>query len=271
MSTVRIRRTRGFGSLRLAEIPPHRDLLYLLAWRDVKVRYKQMLLGGAWAVLQPLILMVLFTAFLGRLAHVPSDGLPYGLFAYSGLVLWVLFSQVTSGSAVSLVENTALVSKVYFPRIILPVASAVPFLLDLALSLPILVVMAWNADVGAGMRLLWAPAFALMAFVAALAAGVGLSALNVRYRDVRYALPFLMQAWLFASPVAYPASVIPERWSFLYGLNPMAGAVTGWRWATVGAPLEADMVAASVLSTIVLVLVCFSYFARTQRDFADVI
>jgi lipopolysaccharide transport system permease protein len=263
---------RSWTSLRLREIWQYRELLYFFVWRDVKVRYKQTAFGAAWAVIQPFLLMVVFSVFLGRLAGVPSDGLPYPIFSYTALVPWTLFASSLAGAAASLVAGGGLVSKIYFPRILLPVASAGSYLLDFAIAMGLLVgMMAWY-DIYPGAALAWLPAFVALALLTALGVGIWLSALNVRYRDVRYAVPFLVQLWLFASPVAYPASEVPEGWQTVYGLNPMTGVVEGFRWALLDGPAPAaGMVAASAGVAVALLAIGLVYFRRTERTFADVI
>lgn len=261
-----------WAPLDLRSLWDFRELLYFLVWRDIKVRYKQTALGAGWALLQPFMMMVVFSIFLGKLAGVPSDGKPYPLFVFAGLVPWTFFSQALTGTAASLVGNANLVSKVFFPRVILPVASATSYAVDLVLALALLGgIMAWYGE-APSTGIVWLPALALLALVTALAVGIWLAALNVRYRDIRYTVPFLAQLWLFASPVAYPSSLIPDEWRFLYGLNPMAGVVEGFRWALVGTDTRpGPMLAASALAAVALLLGGLVYFRRTERTFADVI
>jgi lipopolysaccharide transport system permease protein len=267
-----IRSGRGWTSLRLGELWEYRELLYFLVWRDVKVRYKQTVFGASWAIIQPFLLMVVFSVFLGKLANVPSDGLPYPIFAYTALVPWTLFASSLAAASASLVGGGGLVSKVYFPRLLLPLASVGSYLLDFVVAMTLLVGMMLWYDIYPGAALAWLPAFVALALVCALGAGVWLSALNVRYRDVRYAVPFLVQIWLFASPVAYPAGEVPERWQTVYGLNPMAGVVEGFRFALLGqeAP-PAGMVAISAAVAVALLAGALVYFRRVERTFADVI
>lgn len=260
----------GVGA-RLREVWQYRELLGFLTWRDVRVRYKQTALGAAWAVLQPLLTMLVFSVFFGALARVPSDGLPYPVFAYCGLLPWQLFAFALGGSAQSLVSNERLVTRVYFPRLVLPLAAVLAGVLDFALASALLLPLMFYYGVRPGPAVLALPAFVLLALITAVGVGLGLGALNVRYRDVRHALPFLTQFWLFLTPIAYPASLVPERWRVLMGLNPMAGVVEGFRWALVGGPAPGPLLALSV-AVALLGLACGAlYFLRVERSFADVI
>lgn len=266
-----IRPTRPW-SLGLRELWPYRELLYFFAWRDVKVRYRQAAFGIGWAVIQPLLLMVVFSIFLGRLAGVGSEGLPYPVFAFAALVPWTLFSSALTSSSQSVVGSSQLVSKVYFPRLALPVASVGSYLVDFLIALGILFAMMAYYGIYPSARLVWLPLLLALTVVVALGVGVGLSALNVRYRDVRYVLPFLVQLWLFASPVAYPASLVPESFRAVYAINPMAGTIEGFRWVLLGtgtAPWTLLAVSAAV-SVAVFAASCL-YFKRTEAGFADVI
>src|SRR5438477_6976788 len=220
---------KGLVSLRLAELWKHREVLYFLIWRDIKVRYKQTLLGAAWAIIQPLMTMLVFSIFFGRLAKVPSDGIPYPIFAYCALLPWQLFASTLTQSSNSLVDNSHLITKVYFPRLIVPLSSVLSSLVDFAIAFVVLLGMMMWYGIMPGWHALTLPLFLLLAMTAAVAVGLWLSALNVKYRDVRYTIPFLVQIWLFASPVAYPSSLVPGKWRMLYGLNPMAGVVEGFR------------------------------------------
>ena len=269
---LRIHPGQSTVASRLREVWAHKELLYFLTRRDIQVRYKQTALGATWAILQPVLTMAVFSVFLGALAKVPSDGIPYPVFVFCGLVPWQLFAYALGGSANSLVANERLVSKVYFPRLTLPMSAVLAGLVDFAIALASLfVLMALY-----GLRPTWAiltlPFFTLLAVATAIAVGLGLSALSVRYRDVRHALPFLTQFWLFATPIAYPSSLLPERFRPLYGLNPMAGVVEGFRWALLG---QGNPPGALILvSTSVVVLglaLSLLYFVRVERSFADVI
>lgn len=266
-----IRPSRGV-SLRLGELWSYRELLYFLVWRDVKVRYKQTLLGVGWAVVQPVTMMVVFTLVFSRVADVPSDGQPYAVFVLSGLVVWNYFAVALASGGGSLVANANLVTKVYFPRVVAPLAALLVPLVDLLIALGVLAaVLAWYGVVPSG-RLPLALPFLLLALVASLGASLWLSALNVRYRDVRYALPFLVQVWLYATPVVYPTGSVHGRWSWLLGLNPLSSAVTGFRWALLDTPApDAGLLVASCAGTVLLAVGGLVYFSRVERRFADII
>jgi len=235
----------------------------------VKVRYKQTVLGAAWAILQPMLTMLVFAVFLGRLAHVPSDGIPYPLFSFAALVPWTYFATAIASGSTSIVSSQQLVSKVYFPRLLIPMAAAVTPLVDLMFtSLTLTALLAWY-HVVPSVAIVWLPGFVLLAFATALAASLWLATLTVRYRDVRYIVPFAIQFWMFATPVAYPASLVPERWRLLYGLNPMTGVVEGFRWALVGGPAPGPMLLASSAVVVALLATGLVYFRSTEGTFAD--
>jgi lipopolysaccharide transport system permease protein len=263
---------RRLPRLGLAELVRCRELLFLLVRRDLKVRYKQTTFGVAWAVVQPLALMVVFAVFFGLLAHVASDGMPYPLFSYSGLALWTFVLQGVSSASESLILGSSLVSKVYFPRVAIPAGSVLSFVPDLLISILLVGgMMAWYG-VAPSWRLIALPAVVVFAVVAALGVSLWLSALNVRYRDVRYAIPFLLQIWLFASPVAYPASLVPAQWRTLYGFNPVVGLVEAFRWCMLhGAMPDVASLAVSVAVAIAVLVGGAAYFQASQRTFADVI
>ncbi len=268
---VDIEPASGLRPVRLAELWAYRELLYFLVWRDIKVRYKQTVLGAAWAVIQPAMTMAVFTIFLGRLAKVPSDGLPYPLFSFSGLVPWTYFSAAVTAGAMSVVGGQHLISKVYFPRLLVPLSATVTPLVDCAIAMATLCAMfAWY-HVGPTAAVVWLPLLALFAVAAAFAMSLWLSALMVIYRDVRYVVPFLMQFWLFATPVAYPASLVPEKWRLLYGLNPMTGVVEGFRWALVGGPAPGPMLLVSTAVVALLLVSGLFFFRRFEGTFADII
>jgi len=250
----------------------YRELLYFLVWRDLKVRYKQTVLGVAWAVLQPLATTLVFTIFLGRLAGMPSDGVPYPLFAYTAMLPWQLFAHALTESSNSLVANERLITKVYFPRLVIPLATILAGLVDFVIAFMVVIgLMAWYG-VAPGLSVLAVPLFVGLAVLTALAVGLWLSALNVQYRDVRYTLGFLVQIWLFATPVAYPSTLVPERWRALYGLNPMAGVVEGFRWALLGhGQAPGAMLVVSTAVTVVVLIAGLWYFKRMERTFADVV
>jgi homopolymeric O-antigen transport system permease protein len=267
-----IRPTRGWAALRLGELWEYRELLYFLTWRDVKVRYKQTALGAAWAILQPLLTMLVFTLVFARLAKMPSDGIPYPLFAFTALLPWQLFSYSLNQASNSLVASQQLIKKVYFPRLVIPISAVLGGLFDFALAFVVLVAMMVYYGV-APTRAIWAlPLFVLLAVATALAIGLWMSTLNVQFRDVRYTIPFLTQFWLFATPIAYPASLVPARWRPLVGLNPMAGVVEGFRWALLGsAQTLGAMVWVSAAVVAVLLVTGLVYFRRMERSFADVV
>jgi lipopolysaccharide transport system permease protein len=250
----------------------HGELLYFLIWRDVKVRYKQTLIGAGWAVLQPVLTMLIFTAVFRGLAGVPSDGMPYPIFAYAGLLPWSYFSFALARASVSLVSNSTLITKVYFPRLIIPLSSVISPLLDFGVAFIMLLgLMAWFR-VAPGRPILALPVFLLLCGLTAFAVSVWLAALCVRYRDVGVVIPFLVQIWMYASPVAYPARLVPERWQILYGLNPMTGIIEGFRWALLG--MQPPNIPLMVMSSLaVLVILCggLVYFKRMERVFADVV
>jgi lipopolysaccharide transport system permease protein len=274
LNAVAVRRlqpSQGWSSRTLSDIWAYRELLYFFIWRDIKVRYKQTLLGAGWAIIQPLMTMVVFTIFFGHLAKVPSDGLPYPLFSLMALVPWTYFASALAGCSTSLSGYQHIISKVYFPRLIIPMAAVIAPLVDFAIGFVILVgFLAWYRIVP-GPSIVWLPALMLLALATAASVGVWLAALNVRYRDVRYVLPFVIQLWMFATPVAYPASLVPGRWRAVYGLNPMAGVIEGFRWALAGglAPGAITLVSASVVA--VLMVGGAIYFRKLEGTFADVI
>lgn len=262
---------RGWLHLKLGQLWDYRDLLYFLIWRDIKVRYKQTVLGAAWAILQPVLTMVVFSVFFGKLAGVKSDGLPYPVFVFCGLLPWQLFAYALNESGNSLVANRPLLTKVYFPRLVIPLAAVMAGLPDFAIAFGVLLaMMLWHGLIP-GLAIVALPLFVLFAIATALSFGLWLSALNVEYRDVRYTIPFLTQFWFFLTPIAYPASLVPESWRPLYGLNPMAGVVEAFRWALLGAPPPGPMLAVSVAAVALLLLTGLMYFRRMERTFADVI
>jgi homopolymeric O-antigen transport system permease protein len=248
-----------------------RELLYFLVWRDLKVRYKQTVLGAAWAVIQPFLTMVIFAVVFGRLARLPSDGLPYPVFAYCALVPWSYFATALAQSSNSLVDQSRLITKVYFPRLLVPLASVVAGLADLAITIVVLLGMLLYYGIVPTIAVLTLPLFVVLAMLTALAVGLWLSALNVRYRDVRHTIPFLIQFWLFATPVAYSSSLVPERWRTVYGLNPMAGVVEGFRWALLGRDPPGPMLLVSVVTVVAIATGGLFYFRRMERSFADIV
>jgi lipopolysaccharide transport system permease protein len=263
---------RHAWSLGLHSLWTHRELTYYLVWRDVKLRYKQTFFGAGWALIQPIILMGVFGLFFGRLAGLPSNGLPYSIFVLSALVPWTFFSSALAASSRSVVASSQLVSKVYFPRLIIPVAAATAFLIDLALAFAFLVVIEPFWGIYPTWRFVLIPPLAFSALLTVLCLGIWLAALNVRYRDIVYTVPFMIQALMFASPVGYPSTLIPANLRPLYGLNPLAGLIEGFRWATTNSATNPwSEVAVSFSVTIVLLILGLIYFARSESSFADVI
>lgn len=255
----------------LRQLWVYRELLYFLIWRDIKIRYKQTVLGAGWAIIQPLFAMLLFTLFFGRLARIPSDGVPYPLFAYAGLLPWTFFANALTSSGNSLVGSSSLITKVYFPRVIIPGAAVLAGLLDFVIAFLLLIPMLIYYRIAVTWNLLLLPLFICLATFLALGVGMWLSALNVKYRDIRYALPFLIQLWLFASPVIYPTSIMPERWRWVLALNPMTGIIEGFRASLFGGKLDALTTLTSAALTIAILIVSFFAFQRVEDSFADVV
>jgi len=259
-------------ALNLGELADYRELLFFLVWREVKVRYKQTVIGVGWAVIQPVATMVVFSLFFGRLAKIPSGGLPYPLFFYTALLPWTYFAGALAGATGSVVENQRVITKVYFPRVLLPLSAVFSGLVDFAIAFVLLIGMALYYRVTPGLWLAFVPVFLLLAMLTALGAGLWLAALNALYRDVRYVVPFLIQFWMFASPVAYPSSLVPERWRVLYGLNPMTGVIDGFRWAVTGQdPPSAALLGASACAVLVMLVAGLWYFRRMEATVADVV
>jgi len=270
--SIRIEPSRGWVSIELSELWTYRELLYFLVWRDIKVRYKQTVIGIGWAILQPLMTMVIFTMIFGNFAQIPSDGVPYPIFSFTALLPWNLFSGALNRCTLSLVGSANLITKVYFPRLIVPASAIISGIIDFAIAFVFLlglmlwfhIVLTWGA--------IALPIFLLLTLITALAVGLWLSALNVRYRDVGQAIPFLIQIWMFLSPVAYPVSLVPEKWRLLYSLNPMAGVIEGFRWALLGQESpNFKLVAVSTAVVVALLLSGLVYFKRMERTFADMI
>jgi lipopolysaccharide transport system permease protein len=271
--TTVIEASKGWVPLRLREMWEYREVLYFLIWRDIKVRYRQTVIGAAWALIQPLMTMVVFSVFFGKLAKIPSDGVPYPLFSLAALVPWTFTATGVNQSANSLVNNGHLITKVYFPRLLVPMARVLAGVPDVVLSFTLLLGMIWwYGFLRPGTHLLWIPMFGLLAFFIALGVGLWLSALNVRYRDVQHAVPFLVQIWLFATPVAYPSSLLPGAWHTVYALNPMVSIVDGFRWAMLGTqpPAPASIVVSTLVTLLIVVAGAF-FFRRVERTFADIV
>lgn len=267
---IRIEPARGWVALKLREIWPYRELLYFLVWRDVKVRYKQTAIGAAWAIVQPLLTMIIFTLVFDKFAKMPSNGLPYPIFSFAALLPWTYFSKALNQSILSVVSNANLITKVYFPRLLLPTAAVLSGIVDFAISfLFFLVLMVWYGIVPTS-AVIFLPGFIVLAMLTALAVSLWLSVINVRYRDVGQAIPFVVQLWMFASPVAYPISVVPEKWRLFYSLNPMAGVIEGFRWALTGS--ERPPVVPIILSALIVGLLLYGgvlFFRRMESTFAD--
>lgn len=271
--TVRIEPRRRWLALDLGELWAYRDLVYFFVWRDIKVRYKQTVIGAAWAILQPVMTMIVFSLFFGKLAKIPSQGLPYPIFYYSALLPWMYFATAMQSATNVVVEQQHVITKIYFPRVVLPIASVLAGLLDFSISFAVLLVMmAYYRIVPSAGAVFWLPLFTLLAILTALGTGLWLSALNAMYRDVRYIVPFLIQFWMFASPVAYPSSLVPEKWRWLYGLNPMAGVIEGFRWVLTGrGEPPSILLAASWLAVVLLVLSGLVYYHAVEGTIADVV
>ena len=264
--------TRGWVSLRLWELWKYRELLYFITWRDVKVRYKQAVLGIAWAIIQPLMTVVIFSLIFGQLAKLPSEGLPYLLFSYCGLLPWQLFATALQKGGTSLVGNAHLITKVYFPRLIIPLSTVAGGLVDFAISFVVLFGLTIYFGIAPSWTIFWLPLFVLFTVLTALAVGLWVSALNVQYRDVQHMIPFMVQAWMFISPVAYSTELIPEGpWRILYGVNPLTGVIQGFRWALLGGHPPDELMAVSIIVVGGLLLSGLFYFKRMEKTFADVV
>jgi lipopolysaccharide transport system permease protein len=270
--TVIIQPAKGLINLNLRQVWQYHELLYFLAWREVKVRYKQTAIGAAWAILQPLLTMIIFAVIFGVFAKIPSDDIHYPIFVYAALLPWTYFSQAVERSGNSMVENARLITKIYFPRLIIPLASVLTPIIDVTLALLVLIPLMLIYKVYPSPRILFLPFFLLMATLTALSISLWLSALNVRYRDVRYIIPFILQVGLYASPVVYPISIVPERWQLLFSLNPMVGVIDGFRWALLGQTTP-NLLSMSVSGIMVFILFIggLYYFKYVERTFADII
>jgi lipopolysaccharide transport system permease protein len=269
---IRVEPARGWRALDVKDVWRHRELLYFLTWRDVKVRYKQTAFGAGWAILQPLLTTLVFSVVFGRLAKIPSNGVPYPVFALAALVPWMFFSNAVTLGSNSITQTPDLITKIYFPRVLMPAASVLGGLLDVVIASSLLVAMTFYYGIVPGPEVLVLLPLLLLAVITALGVTLWLSALNVEYRDVRYALPFLVQLWLFATPVAYPSSLVDEPWRTILGLNPMAGVVEGFRWALLGTqPAPGPLVLASTATALFILVTGLVYFRRVEDRFADVI
>ena len=272
LPVLQIRPKRGWQPLELKELWQYRELMYFMSWRDIKVRYKQTALGAAWAVIQPFMTMVIFSIFFGILAKMPSDGIPYPLFAYAALVPWTFFANSLTQASNSLLQNSNMLKKIYFPRLVMPISSVISGTVDFVFAFIVLIAMMLFYGILPTVNIVWLPFLMLLALGTALGVGLWLSAINVQYRDVRYVIPFLIQIWLFATPIAYPSSLLTEPWRTLYGLNPMVGVVEGFRWALLGTETApgAAVVVSSFMAGILLVSGTF-YFRRMEKTFADIV
>ena len=269
---LRIQPSSGWVSLQLRELWEYRELLYFLIWRDIKVRYKQTVLGAGWAIIQPMFTMLVFSLFFGKLAKVPSDGIPYPLFSYTALVPWQFFAQGLTQSSDSLVGSSNLIKKIYFPRLAIPIGTVCAGMIDFGLAFSVLLVLEFSYHIHPTRNILWLPLFVLLALVTALGVGLWLSAFNVKYRDVKYVVPFFTQVWMFMTPIAYPSSLLSGKWRMVYSLNPMAGVVEAFRWALLGSKTAPGaMIAISSAAAISLLVGGAYYFRRMEKTFADVV
>jgi len=268
---IRIQPSKGWVALRLNELWEYRELLYFLTWRDIKVRYKQTILGASWAIIQPFFTMLVFSLFFGRLAKVPSDDIPYPIFSYTALVPWTFFANGLTHASNSLVMHVNLVKKIYFPRMAMPIATVVAGLIDFFLAFLMLLLLMFYFGIKPTVNIVYLPFFLFLAFITSLGVSLWLSAMNVQFRDVRYAIPFLTQFWLFATPIAYPSSLLSEPWRTVYAINPMVGVVEGFRWALLGADTApGKMVFVSFFVAVILLFGGACYFRRLEKSFADV-
>lgn len=267
-----IKPQRGWIGINFRELWRYRELLGFFVWRDITIRYKQTLLGALWAIIQPFLTMVVLSIVFGRFMKVPTDGLPYPIFSYSALVVWTYFAGSLTRSTESLVRNPSLVTKIYFPRLIMPIATTLSGLVDFAVAFVVLIGMFFYYGIEIRITILYLPLYLFMACILAFGVGTWLSSMNVKYRDIRYVVPFLTQIWMFASPVAYSSTLIPEKWRFIYGLNAMAGVVQGFRWALLGqGKPSGNMMGVSIIIIVVILISGLYYFRRMEKEFADVI
>lgn len=272
LPVLRIQPQKGWASLRLKELWEYRELLYNFMWRDFTVRYKHTVLGAGWAIIVPFFTMLVFSLFFGKLGKMPSDGVPYPIFSYTGLLPWTFFAHGLQQTSGSLVSKAHVLKKVYFPRLTIPIAAVLSGIVDFLLAFAVLLIMMLYYGIAPSINTLWLPLFLLLALTSSLGVGLWLSALNVTYRDVRHILPFLIQFWMFATPVAYPSSLLPEPWRTLYALNPMVGVVEGFRWALLGVrSAPGPMIAVSSFAALALLVSGMFYFKRMEKTFADIL
>jgi lipopolysaccharide transport system permease protein len=264
--------SKGWVWPKLRELWEFRELLFFFAWRDIKVRYRQTVMGVLWAIIQPFFTMVIFSLFFGRLANIPSDGLPYPVFSFAALVPWTFFANALAQASNSLVVNANMVKKIYFPRLALPIATVLAGVIDFVLAFIVLLGIMLYYGLVPTINIIWLPLFSLLALITSIGVSLWLAAMNVQFRDVRYTIPFLTQAWLFVTPIAYPSSLLPEPWRIVYGLNPMAGVVEGFRWALLGTDTApGEMIIVSSLVALTLFISGAFYFRRMEQSFADVL
>jgi lipopolysaccharide transport system permease protein len=266
-----IEASKSWRALNLLDIWQYRELLYFMVWRDVKVRYKQTVLGASWAVLQPLLTMIIFTIFFGRLAGIPSDNMPYPVFAYAALLPWTFFSNAVTASSNSLIGSSNLITKVYFPRMIIPSAAVGAGLVDFAIAFLVFLGLMVFYSITPSVNMLMLPALLLLTTMLALGVGMWMSAMNVKYRDIRYALPFLMQIWMFASPIVYSTGLVPQKWQWLLALNPLTGIIDGFRAALLGRPFNWSTLSSSLIITLIVLVYSAYSFRRVEKQFADII
>jgi len=267
-----IRPSQGWVAIKFRELWKYRELIYFFVWRDIKVRYKQTVLGAAWAIIQPVCTMIVFSIFFGRLAKVPSDGIPYPIFSYCALLPWDYFAGAMGRASSSMIDSSNLIKKIYFPRLVVPLSAVTSGLIDFAIAFTVLIAMMFYYGIVPKLTLLWFPAFMLMAIATALGVGLWLSSMNVKYRDIRYVIPFLTQLWFFITPVVYPSSLLSGFWRIIYGLNPMVSVVEGFRWALLGKEQPSGwMLAISAIMVIILLVSGAFYFRRMEKTFADVV
>ena len=271
-NVIVIKPSKGWAAINFKDLWHYRELLYFLTWRDIKVRYKQTLIGAGWAILQPFFTMIVFTIFFGKMAKISSEGIPYPIFSYSGLLLWTYFSTAVTNSGNSLVGSSNLITKVYFPRLIVPLSSSLAGIIDYFIALSILIVMIFYYHITVTPYLLLLPVLLFIAFIAATGLGLWLSAMNVKYRDIRYAIPFLIQVWMFVSPVIYPVSLVHGNYQWLLALNPMGGVIHAYRASLLGhQPIDWSLLGLSTLIILALFLGGLYYFRRMEKVFADVV
>jgi lipopolysaccharide transport system permease protein len=277
---IHIEASQGWVSLRMDDIWRYRELLYFFVWKDLKIRYKQTIMGTSWAIIQPLFTMVIFSLFFGMLAKVPSDGIPYPIFSYTALVPWTFFANGVTLASNSLVNNADMIRKIYFPRMTLPIGAVLAGLVDFFLAFIVLIGMiivfnyipSIDFNTKLTLKVIWLPYFLLLAFITTLGVSFWFSAMNAKFRDVRFVVPFLVQAWLFLTPIAYPSSLLPQPWRTLYGINPMAGVVEGFRWALLGTDTApGPMLIVSTLAAIALIIGGAYYFRRMETKVADIL